>query len=296
MDKSKHIISCIISIVLATVILGQRSDIVPAKISPVTISNDGGDTCPSQSQIDLQLETAKLETQNLISSNSEVCGGLGWRKIVDINMTNPSEVCPSSLTLVTSPVRGCGRTQTGSNICESIMRSYPTNDYTKVCGRVLAYQRGRTYAFAGSSSNIDRNYADGVSITRGPSGSRQHIWTFVAAQSETSSSYLPGWNCECTNNQYNWTNQVPSFMGNDYFCDTGNPGPSTVSSTYYSDDPLWDGQGCGPHSSCCQLHNPPWFYKELPQATRDNIEIRLCIHGFSSHADVIVQVVEIYVK
>ena len=291
MEKSKYIISYIINIVLASVTLCRRSDILPAKVSPVAISNDGGDTC--QSQIDLQLEAAKLETQNLISNISEVCGGLGWRKIVDINMTDPSEVCPSNLTPVTSPVRGCGRTQTGSNICESIMRSYPTNDYTKVCGRVLAYQRGRTYAFAGSSSNIDSNYADGVSITRGPAGSKQHIWTFVAAQSEMSFAFS---NCECTNNQYNWTYEVPSFMGNDYFCDTGNRGPSVNAGTYYADDPLWDGQGCGPHSSCCQFHNPPWFYKELPQATRDNIELRLCIHGYSDHADVILQVVEIYVK
>ena len=45
-------------------------------------------------------------------------------------------------------------------------------------------------------------------------------------------------------------------------------------------DPLWDGQGCGA-ASCCELSyppgvTPPWFCKQLPQATTDDIEVRLC--------------------
>jgi len=90
------------------------------------------------------------------------------------------------------------------------------------------------------------------------------------------------------------SNTIGSFIGNDYFCDTGNPGPSTNSTVYYTDDPLWDGKGCGPTSSCCQLYNPPWFYKELPQTTSNNIEVWQCFH--STSADVIIQMMEIYVK
>ena len=44
----------------------------------------------------------------------------------------------------------------------------------------------------------------------------------------------------------------------------------------FIDDPLWDGEGCGTSPKCCIHKNPPWFCKELPQATTDDIEIRLC--------------------
>ena len=59
---------------------------------------------------------------------------------------------------------------------------------------------------------------------------------------------------------------------------------------YYSNNHQWDGQGCGPNSTCCQFNNPPpWFYKELPQATNDNIESRLCLHShiYRTFSDVI---------
>ena len=40
---------------------------------------------------------------------------------------------------------------------------------------------------------------------------------------------------------------MPSFIGNDYFCESGNPDPNgNVPVLFYADDPLWDGKGCGP--------------------------------------------------
>jgi len=36
-------------------------------------------------------------------------------EIIDLDLTEPREVYPSSLTLHTSPVRGCGRRQTGQS-------------------------------------------------------------------------------------------------------------------------------------------------------------------------------------
>ncbi len=44
----------------------------------------------------------------------------------------------------------------------------------------------------------------------------------------------------------------------------------------HSDDPLWDGAGCGPTSSCCQLNNPPWFCVSFPEPTTDDLELRIC--------------------
>ena len=59
-----------------------------------------------------------------------------------------------------------------------------------------------------------------------------------------------------------------------YFCDTGSRDRFQL--IFYPDDPLWDGVGCGPTSTCCSFNNPPWFCKQLPQPTTDNIELRLC--------------------
>ena len=53
---------------------------------------------------------------------------------------------------------------------------------------------------------------------------------------------------------------IPTYIGNDYFCETGVP-PSQAWSdrTFYADDLLWDGQDCGPASACCTFNDPPWF-------------------------------------
>ena len=43
---------------------------------------------------------------------------------------------------------------------------------------------------------------------------------------------------------------------------------------YYPDnDPLWDGEGCGPTSICCDFNNPPWFCKTLPQPTSARLKL-----------------------
>ena len=59
------------------------------------------------------------------------------------------------------------------------------------------------------------------------------------------------------------------------------------------DDPLWDGAGCGPMSTCCA---PPWFYKQLPQPTTDDIEMRVCRDEDASNEDIAIEMVEIYIQ
>ena len=107
---------------------------------------------------------------------------------------------------------------------------------------------------------------DGVSLTHGDP--RQHIWTFAAAADET-----PTNTCPCLDGDLSTGRQPPSFVGNDYFCDTGSR--ETYTSRLYVEDPLWDGAGCGPQSTCCSFNNPPWFYKQLPRPTTDDIEMRV---------------------
>ena len=50
--------------------------------------------------------------------------------------------------------------------------------------------------------------------------------------------------------------QTPPVIGNSYFCDTG-VRRAPADHQFYADNPLWDGQGCGPHNSCCEFNTPP---------------------------------------
>ena len=66
-------------------------------------------------------------------------------------------------------------------------------------------------------------------------------------------------------------------------------GPSFI---YYVNDPLWDGAGCV-QGSCCQFNSPPWFCKDLPHPTSEDIELRLCLSESTSNEEV---AFEIYVQ
>ena len=99
-------------------------------------------------------------------------------------------------------------------------------------------------------------------------------------------------NCPCTRPDIPYTGTIPSFVGQDYFCDTGSR--EALQYVFYPDDPLWDGQGCGSNSTCCEFNNPPWFCKQLPQPTTDDIELRLC--GNQSDEDTPIEQVEIYIR
>ena len=294
------------SLCLLSLLIVEGHGTLPVRISSNTIAKEGENACPSQVNIESQLNVTKEEIRNRISDtvnpfldSSRPCGGSGWTRVAYMNMTDPGSVCPTNWTLHNSPVRSCGQTQTSGSICDSAFFSVSGQSYSRVCGRILAYQAGTTDAFRSSVSagrtSIDSAYVEGVSVTHGPAGSRQHIWTFASALHDNDPSYNPALNCPCTNTRYNWPYQLPSFIQNKYFCDTGNTGPSVSGGyTFYTADPLWDGAGCGADSTCCQFNNPPWFYSSLPQATTDDVEVRLCIDVGPNVGNVIIYLLEIY--
>ncbi len=88
---------------------------------------------------------------------------------------------------------------------------------------------------------------------------------------------------------------ITGICGDNYFCETGNTGLSHNFGNENSNDPLWDGEGCGSTSTCCQKNNPPWFCATLPQMTADDLEIRLCRDSDSTDEDIIISLIEIYV-
>ena len=69
---------------------------------------------------------------------------------------------------------------------------------------------------------------------------------------------------------------------------------------FIDNNPLWDGDGCTGSSTCCEFNNPPWFCKQLPEPTTEDIEIRIMSSagkGYSLEGeDTPVQLIEIYVQ
>ena len=229
---------------------------------------------------------------------SLTCGNLtgGWMRVANIDMTNTSQSCPNGLNLTSSPKRVCDITSSG---CVSNDFDIYGTQYSHICGRVIGYQKSVLSAFYYHSRGIDADYVYGVSLTHGQSP-RQHIWTFTGALDETAGSSRNV--CPCVNPNLDPTPTLPNFIGNDYFCDTAFETSWDTVPNYWSiqvSDPLWDGEGCGPTSTCCHDQqrnvNPPWFVKTLSSPTSDDIEMRLCAPSGSSYTTPI-EIVELYVQ
>ena len=218
-----------------------------------------------------------------------ICGSQtgGWMKVVDLDMRNTSHTCPSGLSLITSPKRLCDKTGYG---CASNNYNVYGIRYSHVCGRIVAYQKGSPASFYYTGHGIDTTtYVYGISLTH--SQPRKHIWTFAGARDETNSHTR--WQCRCVHPDFA-SNPVPSYVGSDYFCDTGAATSPYPTNTLYTDDPLWDGKGCGSSSTCCSFNNPPWFIKDLPSNTSENIEMRVCYPAGGGTTPI--EIAEIYVQ
>ena len=283
---------------------------LPLTYSAQVLQGDGSQTCPSEEQeerVKKEIDNATLrlfqesvlpllQAQFPTEPPTEYsCGGsTGWRRVAYLNMSNSSQQCPSVWQEITTPRRVCGRRSTTFNgSCEG--RIYPTGSaqYNQVCGRIIGYQLGNTDAFLDSNWSIDTYYVDGVSVTRGTP--RQHIWTFSSGFDELSTTWRCC-TCPCVNGSIN-ENHIPSFVGQNYFCESGLTrwtGPHGI--LFPDGDPLWDGQGCGPTSSCCTFNSPPWFNVTLSSPTTDYIEVRICGRGFTRPTDTPIQLIELYVK
>ena len=223
------------------------------------------------------------------------CGESGWRHVAYLNMSDPSQHCPSVWREYTTPHRVCGRrSSTGS--CEGLNYTTGSEQYDQVCGRIIGYQLGPPESFLHSRGrSINSVYVEGISITHG--SPHQHIWTFACGVDEGTG--LAG-NCPCVAGshigRYN-QNYIPSFVGQNYFCETGlTQWPNTNGVLYSDGDPLWDGQGCGPTSSCCTFNSPPWFNVTLSSPTTNDIEVRICENQGSNDVDTPIQLIELYVK
>ena len=225
------------------------------------------------------------------------CGGTwGWRRAVYLDMTDPNTNCPSGWNITGYSKRTCGRANSSGVSCDSVLFPVSGGPYSQVCGRIRAYQYGWPDAFRGydpGQTTIDSAYVSGVAVMYG--SPRQHIWTFANGPFENFIEYSHRSVCPCDIGGAN--NMVPPFVGEDYFCESGYVRNSGIPwNRLHSNDTLWDGRDCHSTSTCCSLHNPPYFTKTLSQTTTDDLELRMCLDTAAPSDNIAVELVELYVK
>ena len=209
-----------------------------------------------------------------------------WMRIAYLNMSDPSAQCPDGWREVQSPIPTCRR-QMDTNINSVNYISYGI-PYSRVCGRIIAYQFGHPNGFGAFNhglQTLDVAYVDGISVTYGHP--RNHIWTFTATRESRGT-------CPCITDR----TAAPSFINGAHFCEVG---INNNGSTFLGGNPLWDGQGCvASFGGCCQRNNPPWFCKQLDQPTTEDIEIRIMSNAVNDilleNEDTPVQLIEIFVQ
>ena len=269
---------------------------LPAR--PLATSLDTSDTaCFSDSLVDEEVRKTKamLGTECLFRPCD--CGGPGWEKIAFYDFSQ--QECPHDFSRLYEYYNN--ESCQGNNIIRNCLgwpyyySSLPLpvqgRSYSSVCGRIRGHGLGLAFYNANACNySLEQAYVHGVSLTHGPAGRRTHIWTFAAAYADGHLN-TPDI-CGCSNTNKNWTHATPGDVGDDYFCDSNRQYTEGGEDDKDSDDDLWDGEGCGSSSSCCEWKDPPYFCKQLHNTTSEDMEIRF----FSLYFYTTVSLIEILVK
>ena len=260
-------------------------------IPAVSMATQENSVCPPGTH----LEAVKSDLSNKISdvlATKFPCGGTGWRQIAYLNMTDPDQTCPQQWKIhEQDTIRACGRQSSSVASCDSVQFSSNGYAYTEVCGRITGYQYGSPDAgthrvnHPTPGNEINEPYLDGVSITHGKP--RKHIWSFYGSEED--------YKC-CGIEHINITRDM-NFIGNNSFCDSGNPSNIQWRNTFFTEFPLWDGTArCSSSPTCCAPTSGPWFRTTLTVPTISNIEIRICGDQQPTNEDTPVGLIDVYIR
>ena len=282
-----------VSLLIFTTILSVQVAAAKTFLSPIIPCENDRETCPSTEQRDIALQKVIGNVYQYLFNGSIVprCGEGIWYCVAYLNMTDPSQQCPSAWREYnTNQFRACGRPI--SSVASRPSQIFPiSRQYSKVCGRVIGIQVASPDAFReGSGSGINENYMDGVSITRG--SSRHHVWSYVGSVSENPIN--PTIACPCDSSS---GAQPQAFVGSSYYCESGNPTQEWELGQKFPNDKLWDGEQCSHEGTCCTGTNtPPWFSVNLSSPTSDDIEVRIMGSEDTDNEDTPIELLEIYVQ
>ena len=139
------------------------------------------------------------------------------------------------------------------------------------------------------SETIDTPYVDGISVTY--ASPRKHIWTFAVGLSTVIAPPHQPSNCPCAERK---GIDPPSFVGSDYYCESGNP--STSWDGWYLANRLWDGSCANTKSKCCDHPGMPYFIRHLPLTSSEPLEVRLCTDQDTGDENVGIEKLKLFIR
>ena len=122
-----------------------------ATLDVVAIPTDGDRVCPVQEKRDDVIQNITADILNNLRDGSLIhnnyCGQGLWYQVAYLNMSDPTQQCPSAWREYNSnEIRTCRRPDSSSGSCSGT--SYTTGrQYSNVCGRAIGYQYGSTDGF-----------------------------------------------------------------------------------------------------------------------------------------------------
>ena len=195
---------------------------------PVALQEKNVDESTIRSAIDSAIssfvqEAIDLGTPVLVPE----CGEEKWKRIASRNMNDSTQHCPSAWTeIYINGTRGCGRPPSITSIggCSATLFSPRRETYQNVCGRVIGYEYRSACRclFLWKNQTLNVPYIYGVSITHG--SPHNHIWTYAAGLTE-GAYFDKSVNCPCADTTNEMNSAIPSFVGDNCYCESGNLGP-----------------------------------------------------------------------
>ena len=136
-------------------------------------------------------------------------------------------------------------------------------------------------------NDINSYYVDGLSITYW--SPRKHLWAYAVGLSD--------------DHNYNGKIKITALVlsiqdqnylpvGDHYYCESGNVGP--YENTFYMNERLWNGEGCGAGNNCCTQPGMPWFCRTLPREVNGDIEVRICAN--QGGEELYLELLEIFIQ
>ena len=219
----------------------------------------------------------KKSAADILEEFTHPCGGSGWKLAVYRDFRDPDTPCPPEWqqTMYSERPYTCGRPAAGA-LCSIVFFSETANlEYSKVCGRIKAYQFG-------TALGPQLSY---IRVNPGP------LWTFTvgATQSQAEPS-LTSQRCPCDGGP---------DIGEHYFCESlieeDNPG-TKYDNHFFHNEVLWDEAGCSSSGDCCSRFDSPYFIRQLPNIMNTPIQVEICGIPFINNKIFAIELIEMYVK